>query len=482
MAEGSQPSRKPGASGGEDRTTPPSLDVPDPTDQLDPAIWKIAAVSIIGSFLLHLNATIANVSLASLATEFNSSLTTMQWVTSGYLLAMTLVMPLNSWAVDRIGAKAVYLICFTAFTITSVLSGLAWSTASLIGFRVLQGMCAGLLAPMTQMMVARAAGKHLARVIGYIATPVLLAPLLGPVIAGLILEYASWRWLFWVNLPIALLGLILAVIVLPDDREHIRPRNLDWMGLALLSPGLALFLLGSDNSGDRAGLLTVGAAIIFLAAFYWSARRKGDRSLIDLRLFSIKVFLTSSITQFLSNGVLFAGQMLVPIYLIQVCGRSPSEMAWLMAPLGIGMVCTYPFIGALTERFGTRAASAGGAFLAFVGTLPLVYLAEYGLDIVVLSVALFVRGVGQSAVGVPSFSAAYTAVGKSQLPMATMTLNIAQRLGAPTFTTLCATFLGWALKTQPLHQAAPTPYASAFLLLSALHAAVFAFALRLPVR
>src|ERR1700723_2925562 len=148
-------------------------------------------------------------------------------------------------------------------------------------------------------------------------------------------------------------------------------------------------------------------------------------------------------TQFMSNGVSYAGQMLIPIYLIRACGRSPSATGWLLAPLGVGMICSYPWIGALTQRFGIRKVSAGGAFLALAGTLPLVWLAGHGLVAAVLACALFVRGAGLSAVGIPSISAAYASVKRRDLPMATTSLNIVLRLGGPTMTTLCATFLGW---------------------------------------
>lgn len=155
-----------------------------PAAPLDPTVWKVSAVATLGALLSQLDATIVNVSLSSLATDLHASLSTIQWVTSGYLLALTLVLPLNGWLVGRIGAKALYLWCFSAFMLTSALCGLAWSAASLIAFRVLQGVSGGLLAPMAQMMIARAAGQQMARVIGYAAVPVLLAPLLGPVVAA----------------------------------------------------------------------------------------------------------------------------------------------------------------------------------------------------------------------------------------------------------------------------------------------------------
>ncbi|GLQ52565.1 DHA2 family efflux MFS transporter permease subunit [Dyella flava] len=452
----------------------------DAANQLDPLIWKITAVAVLGAFLAQLDATIANVSLSNLATDLHTGLSTIQWVTSGYLLALTLALPMSGWLVDRMGAKAVYLWCFVAFTLSSALCGLAWSAHSLIAFRVIQGISGGLLAPMAQMMMARAAGRHMARIVGYSAVPVLLAPILGPVAAGLILQYGSWRWLFLVNLPFGVLALVLAAVFLPDDREHTRPRQLDWIGLALLSPSLVIFLYGADRIGDHLGQLAVLVSAMLLTLFLWNAKRKGDHALVDLQLFQGKVFPAAAVTQFLSNGALFAGQMLIPIYLIQACGRSPSEMGWLLAPLGLGMLCTYPSMGALTRRFGIRHIAAGGASLALLGTLPFLYLADHSLNLIVLSIALFIRGAGQSAVGIPSISAAYASVSKKELPMASTSLNIVQRLGGPTFTTLCATFLGWSLATQQTHQLSLTPYAWTFVLLCVLHAATATAALRLP--
>jgi len=400
---------------------------------LDPLVWKITAVAVLGSFLAQLDATIVNVSLSSLAVDLHSSLTAIQWVTSGYLLALALMLPLNGWLVERIGAKSLYLWCFSAFTLSSALCGLAWSANSLIAFRILQGMSGGLMAPMTQMMMARAARKHMARVMGYAAVPILLGPILGPVIAGAILQHASWRWLFLVNLPVGVLAIVLAVLFLPNDREETRSRKLDLPGFALLSPGLVLFLYGSDHLVERIGLPALLVSIVLLAAFFRMAIRKGDKALIDLQLFKRKTFSASATAQFMSNGVSFAGQMLIPIYLIRACGKSPSATGWLLAPLGVGMICSYPWIGALTQRFGIRKVSAGGAFLAFAATLPFVWLASHGLVLTVLACALFVRGMGLSTVGIPSISAAYASVRKQDLPMATTSLNIVQRLGGPTF-------------------------------------------------
>ena len=452
------------------------------TDRLDPSVWRICSVALFGTLLSQLDATIVNVSLSNLAVDLGSALPTIQWVTSGYLLALTLVLPLSGWLVDRIGAKTVYLWCFSTFTFSSALCGLAWSAGSLIAFRVLQGVSGGLLAPMAQMMIARAAGRHMARVVGYLALPVLLAPILGPIIAGAILQHGSWRWLFLVNLPVGAFAFLLAVLFLPSDRKEAKRRNLDWIGLALLSPGLVLLLYGSERIGQTIGRGALAAGAAMIVAFMGTAARKKDRALIDLRLFRGKVFSASAVTQFLSNGVLFAGQMLIPVYLIQACGRSPGEMGWMLAPLGLGMMVTYPSMGTLTWRFGIRRVSAGGALLALIATLPFLYLASSGLDLFTLVPALFFRGMGHSAVGLPSMSAAYASVNRRDLSMATTSLNIVQRLGGPTLTTLCASVLGWRLSSPVGEPTALNAYIWAFLVLCGLHALTFVAACRLPLR
>jgi EmrB/QacA subfamily drug resistance transporter len=362
-----------------------------------PHLWRISSVAVLGVFLAQMDATVVNVSLSSLALELHTTLSNIQWVTSGYLLTLALTLPLSGWLVDRIGAKALYLWCFSAFTLTSALCGLAWSANSLIGFRILQGMSGGLLAPMAQLIMARAAGEKMARVFGLAAMPILLAPLLGPVIAGALLRFASWRWLFLVNLPFGALALTLAVLFLPNDRHERRPRSLDLFGLGLLSPCVVLFLYGLERTPDPAGLIALAFSVLLLIVFFWWATRKKDDAIIDLRLFKDDTFSAAAGTQFLSQGVSFAGQMLVPVFLIRAGGLSPSEAGWLLAAQGLAMISIYPFVGSLVERFGNRNVSAGGALTALAATLPFIYLAGHGLSSALVAGALFVRGINDRA-------------------------------------------------------------------------------------
>lgn len=420
----------------------------------------------LGSFLAQLDATTANVALPSLVVDLNSSIAVVQWVVTGYLLALILVLPLSGHLVGRIGARAVYLVCFAGFALTSTLCGLAWSASSLVAFRVLQGLSGGLLAPMAQMMIARVAGNQMARVAGYAAIPILLGPILGPILASGLLHYLSWRWLFFATALIAAGAIVLALAFVPPDcEEDMRRQPMDWVGLILLSPGLALLLYSLDHAHNAMGLALLGAALIMLISFVAVARAKGSRALIDIHLFAHPPFRAAAISQFLTNGINFAGQMLLPMFLILGCGLPPGEIGWLMAPLGAGMMCAYPSVGRVIERFGIRSSAATGAVLSLTAMLLLAGTASLGLTPLLLMPSLFLLGVGQGAVGLSSMTAAYTMIAKSDLPMATTSLNICQRLGGPVLTTLSAFFLERQLATKG---PGPTPlgaFSSSFLLL-----------------
>jgi EmrB/QacA subfamily drug resistance transporter len=435
---------------------------------------------MLGSLMAQIDATVVNVSLSSLAVSLHSSLATIQWVTSGYLLALALMLPLCGWLVDRIGARSLYLWCFSAFIVSSALCGLAWSAGSLIGFRILQGMTGGLLAPMTQMIMARAAGRHMVKVFGYAAIPILLGPILGPVLAGAILQHLTWRWLFLVNVPVGALALVLAFLFIPKDEALIQRRTFDLMGFLTLAPALVMFLYGADNIRDRSGQLCFAIAIAMIVVFARNALRKGPAALLDLQLFRDGVFPVSARTQFLQNGIVYATQMLLPLYLIKECGRTPGEVGLLLLPLGLGMLACYPSMGWLTKHFGIRNVAATGSLISLVSALPFIYLATHRMVGPIFVMSLLLRGMGQSAIGVPSISAAYSGVPKQDIPMATTTLNIVQRLGSPTLTTLMAAFLAWRMNFAFSADGVSKAFTLSFLALAGLHLLLLLSTLQLP--
>ncbi|HEY6524857.1 MAG TPA: DHA2 family efflux MFS transporter permease subunit, partial [Solirubrobacteraceae bacterium] len=217
-------------------------------EALDRATMIVAGVVLLGAVMSILDTTIVNVAIDHLAQVFHASLTTIQWVITGYTLALATVIPITGWAADRFGTKRIYMTSLVLFTIGSVLSGLAWSAGSLIFFRVLQGIGGGMIMPSVMTIMTKKAGpSRMGRVMGILGVPMLIAPIMGPILGGWLVDSASWRWIFFINVPIGIVAFILALIVLDPDTPQPAHR-LDWLGMALLSPGLALFIFGLAES------------------------------------------------------------------------------------------------------------------------------------------------------------------------------------------------------------------------------------------
>ncbi len=450
-------------------------------DRIDPRVWKICAVVLLGPLMAQLDSTVVNVSLSTIRADLHATIASAQWIIGGYLLALALMLPLNAWLVDRLGARRLYLACFSAFTLASALCGTATTMNALVAARVLQGAAGGLLAPMAQMMIARIAGRHMARLIGYTAMPILLAPIVGPSVAGAILKYATWPWLFYVNLPIGALAVVLAAWLLPRDEPSGLRRAFDFAGFLMISPGLVALLYGLDHVAQPRGAAAGLAGLALLGAFAWHARRKESAALVDLRLFRIRVFRVATTTQFLWNAAAFAGQMLVPLFLIAGCGFSPTRAGLILVPMGLGMLCAFPSMGFLTDRLGCRAVAAGGALLTVLGTLPLLWMAHAStFSSALMAACLLLRGAGQGATGVPTVSAGYASVPKDQLPLATAAANIAQRIGGPIGTTLLSIVI--SASVADIQRPAPGAFTLAFAALLGLQAIVLAATLRLPSR
>ena len=452
-------------------------------DRLDPAVWRIASVVLLGPLLTNLDTTIVSVSLETLRRELGSPLTTIQWVTTAYLLSLALVLPLSGWLVDRVGAKRVYLGCFIVFTLTSLLCGAATSAGMLIAFRVLQGVSGGLLAPMAQMMAARIAGKHVAKMMAFIAAPVMVGPILGPSLAGFIAQHASWRWIFFINLPVGVVATIAAWRVLPPDRDTLAPRSFDLLGFVLLSPALVMTMHSLENLGAVEGRSLLGGVelsvgLVLLLAFLRHSVRHGRAALVDVHLFRKPSFRASALTQFFSNAIVFGGQLVIPLLLLTGGGYSPSKTGIVLAFAGVGMLVAYPVVGRMTGVLGPRRTSATGAVIALVFTLPFAVVPITSLSMPVICGLLLARGAGLGSINIPSIAAAYTGMPHADIPVATTAINIVQRLGGPFATTILALFHHAALGAT----AGDTP--SAFLwtmrMLSFLHVLPVLAALRLP--
>jgi len=180
-------------------------------EKLDPAVVRTALILIVGAMAVIFDTTIVSVALHTLSVKLATPVTTIQWVSTGYLLALGIAVPLSTWGLQRFGGKPLWIFSLAVFLIGSVGSSLAWNVGSLIGWRVVQGLGGGLMLPlMTTLIFQAAGGKSLGRLITYVALPALLGPILGPLIGGAILTHLSWRFMFWVNVPFCVAGILLA--------------------------------------------------------------------------------------------------------------------------------------------------------------------------------------------------------------------------------------------------------------------------------
>ena len=325
----------------------------------DPALRRLSAVVMLGAVMTVLDTTIVSVAISTLGRDFDVSVATIQWVSTGYLLALSMVIPLTGWAVERFGARTLWFASLALFLTGSVLSGAAWSAGSLIVFRIVQGIGGGIILPVGQTMLARAAGpQRMGRVMSIVAVPALLGPVLGPVIGGLIVDAISWRWIFYVNLPIGAIALLAAWRWLEPDAHRRPDAPIDALGVALLSPGLAAFVYGISEAGN-VGLggthavvgMAVGAALV--TAFVVHALRTRD-PLLDMRLFADRVFAASSAAMALFAATMFAVLLLFPLYEQAARGLSALDAGLLMAPQGIAAMVAMPMAGKLTDLRGPR--------------------------------------------------------------------------------------------------------------------------------
>ncbi len=199
----------------------------------------ISTFTLVGALAPLFDTTIVNVAVDTLGRDLHTSVTAIQWVVTGYLLALGMVIPLSGWSVARFGGKRMWMLGVALFLVGSVLSGAAWNISSLIAFRVLQGIGGGLMMPIVQTLIVQAAGgRRLGRLMAVVTTPALVGPILGPVLGGMIVGNLSWRWIFYFNVPICVAAPVLAWRGLPTVPPHGKQR-LDVLGLILLPPALA---------------------------------------------------------------------------------------------------------------------------------------------------------------------------------------------------------------------------------------------------
>ena len=435
-------------------------------DRIERHVWLISGVVILGSAMSILDTTIVNVALATLSRELHATISQIQWVVTGYMLALAAVIPLSGWAAERFGSRRMYLISLILFTAGSMLCGLSTSTAELVVFRVLQGVGGGMIMPLGMMMMAGAAGpQRMGRVMSVVSMPMMLAPILGPTIGGLIVQNISWRWIFYVNVPVGVVAVIAALRILPHGKTG-SPRPLDYRGLAYMAVGLPLLTYGLAEVGTTGGFSSAKvvvpclAGLALIGVFIVHALRVAN-PLLNLRLYKRPTFSTASAATFFLGAAMFGGMILLPLYWQGIRHESVVDTGLLTAPQGLGMALMMPAAGRLTDRLGGGPLALFGVTLTAVTTIPFALIGAH-TSIVWLCFAMLVRGMGIGFSFMPAMTAAFAALEKSELPDASPQLNVVQRTGGSLGTAILAVVLQRALAGAHTLDAAASGYGTAF--------------------
>ena len=454
-------------------------------DKIDPKVVKSALVLIVGAMAVIFDTTIVSVALHTLAAQLHTSVATIQWVTTGYLLALGMAVPLSTWGLQRFGGKRLWMFALAVFLAGSIGSSLAWNVGSLIAWRVVQGAGGGIIFPLLTTLIMQAAGgKALGRTITIVALPALLGPILGPLVGGAILTEFSWRFMFWVNVPFCVAGLILAARYMPADKPGPgRPGpRLDLLGLALLAPGIAAVILGLSNAGTAAGfahpdvLAPLATGVALIAAFTGHALGRPG-ALVDVRLLARRPVGSAAAVLFFSGFSLYGAMLLLPLYYQEVRGVSALTAGLMLVPQGVGALLSRGLAGRLTDRIGARPIAVAGFAIVAVATIPFAFA---GPDTSPWRLALWliIRGFGLGAVTIPVMAVAFLGLDKQQIAHSSVLTRSIQQIGGSFGTAVLAVILAGAIAAR--HGDAAAAFDIAFWWATGFSALAMLLALWLP--
>lgn len=395
--------------------------------------WFVLGTVLLGATMSALDVSIVNVAMPTLKTTFGVSMPVIEWVAMAYMLTLTIFLPLFGRLTDVYGRSRLYNIGFVIFSIGSVLCGAANTAGFMIASRVVQAVGAGLLqansvALITQAFPASERGKA----IGIQGAVQAISMAVGPFVGGILIAAVGWRAIFFVNIPIGVVGTIAALFVLPPNQKVEKKQRVDYLGAALFAAGLAFLVLAFNESvklgwGSTRIVTYLVAAGALLAALVVTELR-AEQPLIDLRLFRNSTFLLGNVTGMMSYYVLFAVMFLMPFYLQRVLSFSSQLTGMLLTPVPLAMAIVAPISGHLSDKYGSRIMTTSGMIVSAVACFSLLFLRE-AVHLPLLLAGLILLGVGMGLFTPPNNSAIMGSAPSDKLGVAGGVLNMMRSLG-----------------------------------------------------
>ena len=393
---------------------------------LDPK-WKVLISVMFGIFMVILDSTIVNIAFPTLRLQFGASLADAQWVLSIYVLALGVTTPVSGFLADRFGIKRMYLLGLAIFTLGSILCGFAPSLGMLIAARALQGFGGGISQPLGPAQLYRAfPPKEQGTALGIFGIALVVAPALGPILGGWLVDAGIWRAIFFVNVPIGILGVFLGSRFLLDYRVEKRPR-FDPLGLltAVLGFGAVLYAASAAENYGWTGsttLVILGSGLVILLVHALIELRLVREPMTDLRLFTNPVFLNASIVGYIATVALFGSEFLMPVYLQSFRGRTALEAGFILLGVAATSAIATPLAGRLFDKIGPRAIMVTGFAILVVNTWQLAKIeALTPISYIVFLLAL--RGLAVGLTLQTSYVTALSSIPLNMLPRGSSLLN-----------------------------------------------------------
>ncbi|HEX5417052.1 MAG TPA: DHA2 family efflux MFS transporter permease subunit [Chloroflexota bacterium] len=406
--------------------------------------WFVLGAVVIGTFMSIVDSTVVNIALPKIISVFSTDVHGAQWVLTGYLLALAVVIPLTGFVDETIGGKRAYIVSLILFTSASALCGIAWSLNVMILFRVLQGLGGGLIQPLGMSLLLREfRPEERGTALGFFGIPLMLGPAVGPILGGYLVQYVDWRFIFYINLPVGILAVIACSRFLREDTLH-PGRKLDAWGVGLVGFGSAALLYGIDNGPADGWTSTwvvaeILVGIVALIAFVFVELRS-DQPLLELRLFKIPNFSTAVFVTLIVQVGLFGAMFLLPIFLENIEGLGAMETGLLWLPQSLVVAMVMPLSGRIFDRYGPTVVLVPGITLLVIATWLFSHLTTATSTLTIIEI-LLVRGTGMGLAMMPATTAAMNAVPRNLIPRATALTSAVQRIAGSFGTAIMATEL-----------------------------------------
>jgi DHA2 family multidrug resistance protein len=397
--------------------------------------WIVAIAVMFGTFMEVLDTTVVNVSLPHIAATMSATIDEATWVLTSYLVANAIILPMTGWLASTFGRKRLLMMSVTGFTITSFLCGIAPNLGSLIAFRILQGATGGALQPLSQAILLESFQPHeRGKAMGFWGLGIVVAPILGPVVGGWLTETYSWRWVFYINLPVGIASIVMTQLFIFDP-SYLRRQveKVDYWGIGMLVVGIGSlqYVLDKGQEADwfaSKSILTLsilsGVTLVALLIHEWTT----DHPIIDLRVFKERSYATGVFLMTMLGFVLYGSMVLLPVMLQTVLGYPAIAAGIAMAPRGIGSLVMMPIVGMLTSKVDVRKLLAIGFTVAGV---TLIWLGQLNLQAGYWDIfwPQLLQGTGMALTFVPLTTVSMQAISPERMGNATSLFNLMRNIG-----------------------------------------------------